>query len=201
MSTPPLLPRVQCCSTCTTWPRSRSPCPRWATTACSWSTPRTLCGSSYRKACVCRCPRTTPCSSTTLRSEPLQQNQWQDNSIPSPSNISNDSTYKKSKSHNIPETKVPSLNVLSCLIKSPKPKTLSLLSIWVLDYHYQIIQMYWIIVVLLLLTLSGGLDGGVCHCSPAVEAEHLWSVWDSQKQCAAERTLPSGKVITLTLTL
>lgn len=61
--------RALCCSICISWPRSPSPCPLWATTACSWSTPRTPCWSSTRRAWWFLCPPTTPCSSTTLRSE------------------------------------------------------------------------------------------------------------------------------------
>uniref|UniRef100_A0A8B9L8I9 AMP deaminase n=1 Tax=Astyanax mexicanus TaxID=7994 RepID=A0A8B9L8I9_ASTMX len=43
---PLLPPRVQCCSTSSTWPRCPLPCPLSATTACSWSTPRTPSESS-----------------------------------------------------------------------------------------------------------------------------------------------------------
>lgn len=67
----PFTNRAPCCSTCMSWPRSRSPCPHWATIACSLSMPRTRCLSSIRKAWWCLCPPMTPCSSTTPRSEPL----------------------------------------------------------------------------------------------------------------------------------
>lgn len=42
---------------------------------------------------------------------------------------------------------------------------------------------------------SGTADGRVCHCGAAVEAQHLWRVWDRQEQRAAERTLPPGTAL------
>lgn len=66
----PCVRRAPSFSTCITWPRYPSPCPLSVTTVCSWSTRRTRCESSCTRVCVCLCPRTTPCSSTTPRSEP-----------------------------------------------------------------------------------------------------------------------------------
>lgn len=60
--------RVLCSSTCTSWPRSPSPCPLSATTVCSWNMPRIPCWNSRRKAWWFPCPLMTPCSSTTPRS-------------------------------------------------------------------------------------------------------------------------------------
>ncbi len=35
--------------------------------------------------------------------------------------------------------------------------------------------------------------GGICHCSPGVQAQHLWHVWDCQKQCSPERPVCWGE--------
>lgn len=49
---------------------------------------------------------------------------------------------------------------------------------------------------LLLCVLLGATDGGVRYRGSAVEAQHLWCVWNSQKQCAAEWTVSPGDTST-----
>ncbi len=60
-------PRCPCCSTCTTWLRSGSPCPRSPTTTCSATTGRAPYRGTYRLGSWSPCPRTGPSSSTTPR--------------------------------------------------------------------------------------------------------------------------------------
>ncbi|XP_031650633.1 AMP deaminase 2-like isoform X4 [Oncorhynchus kisutch] len=60
--------RPLCCSTCTTWLRSASPCLLSATTACSSATTVTLCLNICPEDSWCHCPLTTLYSSTSLRS-------------------------------------------------------------------------------------------------------------------------------------
>lgn len=40
--------------------------------------------------------------------------------------------------------------------------------------------------------ILGTTDGRVRHCCSAVEAQHLWCVWNSQEQCAAKWTISPG---------
>lgn len=82
----------------------------------------------------------------------------------------------------------------NCVFRSSFSDSKSLFAQLIQYLLFWFISVVWIKLICYLCILWGTTDGGVRHSSSAVEVQHLWCVWNSQEQCAAEWVFSPGVV-------